>query len=113
MSRRANPTARPIPIELDRPRHLLLDFNALALIEEKTGKNTLDGATWSNMTASTMRVFLWACLLHEDPSLTLEQVGKMLTPASIPAVTEAIQKVMAVSMPEGGGEGPKENLPNG
>jgi hypothetical protein len=66
-------------VVLDRERRLRMDFNALARAEEVTGKSFLDAETWKNLKASDYRAIAWACLLDEDPSLTIEQVGRLMT----------------------------------
>ncbi|MGE5553294.1 MAG: hypothetical protein ACM3XZ_05145 [Betaproteobacteria bacterium] len=109
----SKPTAPTAPIMLDRERHLLINFNTLALIEEKTGKNTLRSETWQNISASDLRVFLWACLLHEDPELTLEQVGAMLTMDKVAEITAALQAAASASFPPASGEAKNPTLPTG
>lgn len=67
----------PIPsisLLLDKPRILTLDFNALTLFEEMTGRNLASGE-FHNLTIADVRCFYFCCLVQEDPSLTLEQVG--------------------------------------
>jgi len=67
----------PIPsinLLLDKPRVLTLDFNALTLFEEMTGRNLASGE-FHNLTISDVRCFYYCCLVQEDPSITLDQVG--------------------------------------
>ena len=68
-----------IPIELDRPRKLLLDLNAFAELEDKFG--SLDQASQKMQQGSVKatRTLLWAGLLHEDENLTECQVGAMIS----------------------------------
>jgi hypothetical protein len=77
-----------ITIVLDRPRTLRNDFNAWAAFEGETHKNML--ALPPQLNATDLRALLWALLLHEDKSLTIEQVGAMLTPFNLKEVMVAI-----------------------
>jgi hypothetical protein len=72
--------SRPVPLTLDKPRTLVLGFNACVLIEDQTGENVLSPTYWRKVTPKRVRAALWAALLHEeDPTLTLERVGDLLT----------------------------------
>jgi hypothetical protein len=66
-------------VTLDRERTLRLDFNAMCKAEELSGRNFMDAATWRALNARDYRALAGACLVDEDPSLTLEQVGRMMT----------------------------------
>jgi len=66
-----------VPLRLDRERTLLLSFNALCKAEEITGMNLLAGeVVFSSL--RVLRALLWAGLLHEDPLLTVEEVGDLI-----------------------------------
>ena len=67
-----------VKIILDRERHLTLDLNAMVLFEEKTGLS-LFGLDTGKLRASELRALIWACLVHEDTNLTIEQVGARIT----------------------------------
>ena len=73
-------TARPeIKITLDKPRTMRLDLNAMALFEEATGKSLFNLNLSKSLGAIELRALLWACLVHEDETLTLKQVGGWIT----------------------------------
>ena len=73
-----------IEIELDRKRLLDFDLNALAAAEkamtEFWGTRTTMGGVLTEGTigAADTRAMIWGGLIHEDPELTLEQVGAMV-----------------------------------
>lgn len=99
-----------IKVKLDKERTLRFDMNAQVLFEDATGENTLDGAFWKKtMTAKTTRALIWACLVHEDKTLTLEQVGAFLTPKNSARVSVALNKALVASMPKGGEEDAEED----
>jgi hypothetical protein len=87
-----------IPVQLDRPRNLRITFNTLVEIEKETGKSIMDQATWQNLGVRDLRVILWAALKHEDPDLTIEDVGRMLGPQNMETVANAIGKAFEVSL---------------
>ena len=94
-----NEAAPRIPVVLDRPRTLLFDFNALALFEEATGLSVLAGG----MTVGSvreLRAFLWAGLRHEDPDLTLEDVGRMVHSGNMAALMAQITAALSLAMPK-------------
>ena len=64
-------------IVLDKERELKFDLNALELVEEMTGV-TLDKAT-ENVSMKTLKVLLYSGLVHQDPDLTVDYVGSLVT----------------------------------
>lgn len=99
--------AKPlVSIELDKKRNLLLDLNAMVNFEEATGKNILQGASLDNLSAKDLRALLWACLLHEDKDLTLEQVGEMIHGGNMESIANKLTSAWEVATPEGDKEAP-------
>lgn len=73
-----------VVVELDRPRRLRCTFNALADLEEALpGLNGLDLGAVADVihsaSARHRRAALWALAHQDDPSLTLDQAGDLLT----------------------------------
>lgn len=97
-----------VSIELGgKKRHLLLDLNAMAAFEEATGKNIFDELQKQKMSALNFRAFIWACLLHEDKKLTLEQVGSWLRPDDIIKLSQQLNDAIKNALPgEGEAKGP-------
>ena len=88
-----------VPVTLDKPRTLVIDFNALCRVEEVTGQSMLVGApAFSSMIV--LRALTWAGLLHEDPTLTLEAVGAMLGDADSAVMLDSIMEAYNKAMPE-------------
>ena len=90
-----------VPIELDKPRNILFDLNAFSELEEIYG--SMDAAFKAMQTGSmkAARTLLWAGLLHEDESLTVKQVGAMVTMPTLESVMDSISKALLDAMPEG------------
>lgn len=80
-------------VHLDIDRKFRMDFNALAKAEEATGKNFLSTELWRDLSARDYRALAWACMLDEDPSLTLEQAGKLITMRNEAVVTKALTEL--------------------
>ena len=92
---------QPVEIELDRKRKLRYDFNALALLEDKFGDiDTALHSLTQQPSVKAIRALLHAGLVHEDPALTEEQVGSMVTLADMPRVAQAISEAFAEAMPK-------------
>lgn len=83
---------------------LCFDFNALVLIEERTGYGMLTGAIWKNLSAGNLSVLLWAALLSNHPEYNgeagLVTVRSMLSLRNSEAATEALQDAYMKSLPD-------------
>jgi hypothetical protein len=81
-------------------QQMRLDFNALATIEGMTGKNLLQGDTWANLSASDMRVIVWALLTWQKTNVpTLEQVGAEIDMDNLEYISDCIGKVVETGQP--------------
>ena len=74
-----------VPITLDKDRTMLIDWNAMYVIEEKISARR--GTVWVSMqdlgdvtklSIADMRTVIWGALVHEEESLTEKQVGAMV-----------------------------------
>lgn len=101
----ANKERGYVAIELDKPRRLRYDLNALAEIEEGTGK-PLTALEAGNMGVKDLRLILWAGLIHEDEELTLKDVGKMVSGENIGEVLAKIKEAIELAMPKNALQGP-------
>ncbi len=97
-------TSRPVPIMLDKERHLKYDLNAFAEIEEQLG--SVDEALESLEKGSikALRVVLWAGLIHEElgeqgnPKITPRQVGEIVSISDLPKLAEKIGEAMGADL---------------
>ena len=94
-----------VTITLDKERRLKMDLNAMYAFEEATGKSLFNGKTLESFqkefTARDLRALLWACLLHEEKTLTIEQVGTWVNMGNIKEITKQVMLAFTASMPEG------------
>ena len=70
--------SKGIKVKLDKKRHLLITTDAIAAYERITGKQLVARSTIVNFSSRDLVVFVWACLLHEDSKLTLDEVAEMI-----------------------------------
>ena len=90
-----------VPLTIDgRTYSLCFDFNALAIAEELTGLNLLQSLDLQNLSVVKYRALLYSTLLKENPKITIEEVGKMVTLATLPAITIALVHAWTGSQPE-------------
>jgi hypothetical protein len=66
-----------VNIELDRPRRIRFDVNALSDAEEALGMG-LGAVMQTQMGVRMIRALLWAGLRWEDRGLTLERTGTLI-----------------------------------
>ena len=80
-----------VAIELGgKERNLFYSLNSLEIIEDITGQS-LDKVT-QNVNMKTLKVLVYAWLVHEDKDLTPDAVGEMIGFSDIERVSEAIGK---------------------
>ena len=98
---------KTVPIELDKKRNLLYTMEAFSEFMDATGINLLQQNLTEEMFANpkTMSAFIWAGLLHEDETLTIKQVARMLTPDDIRALWKTCVDVFEQQFPERKEEG--------
>lgn len=75
-------------INLDRPRNIRFDTNALVKAEEVLKKPLPMIGT--NFGFRETRALLWAGLLHEDKYLTLDEVGDLMDICGPAVATEKV-----------------------
>jgi hypothetical protein len=101
-------TRRTVPITLPdgKPRSLRYGFNALAEIVDTLGipLSDLQAAMSGPKALKAIRGILWAGLLHEDKSLTVEDVGDLLDGADLSVVAAAIAEAIAAAFGTASGE---------
>lgn len=70
----------PLPIEIDRMRHIKFDFNAMMDLEASTGKTLSQTAMLLNPMMSSISTtvnVLWAGLKWEDSKLSIKDAGNL------------------------------------
>lgn len=105
-----------VTIMLDKERHMLLNLNAMCAFEEVTGESLFRGVDPEKMGAKELRALLWACLIHEDENLTLEQVGSWIDTGNMAEIAESITQAFQNAMPEAEekkGKSPLTRSPSG
>lgn len=75
--------AGTVPIQLDKARNLKLDFNALADADSVDGRAINEFLSGQRGSMAAIRALMWAGLKHEDPRLTVQEVGQLIQDAMI------------------------------
>jgi len=106
---------RYVDIELDKPRRLRYDLNALCELEDRFNKPIMEllKDVGQNMSIKLVRTLVWAGLIHEDKDLTEAQVGEMIDLSNIIEVQEKLTEALSTSFSGKNPKGPvtkkKEN----
>lgn len=92
-----------ITVNLDRERSLRYDLNAICMIEDRYNDvneflRSLQKPGPGMMTK--IRFLIWAGLLHEDPELTEQDVGRMIDVNNMEEVQQSIMEAMKTGMPD-------------
>jgi len=93
---------QPIPIQLDRLRHIKLDLRALALAEREIARfwdrkerlSIVQIFQGGDVGIADLCILLWAGLRHEDPALTVDQAFALSGNASMQVVSEAMGRAL-------------------
>lgn len=91
----ANEKRGLVKVMLDKERTLKFDLNALVDVEDNLGFSLAE--LEDKMSIKTLRVLLHAGLQHEDPELTLQDVGRMIDFENLSEVQEALSKALGGS----------------
>lgn len=94
----SRPDDKYVEITLDKPRRLVLDLNAMVDFEKATNKSLMDMD--KNITATDMRALLWACLRHEEETLSLHDVGKMIHTGNMKELTAVFKELFKKALPD-------------
>lgn len=84
-----------VKIMLDKERTLKFTLNTLVDVEEKLGFSMSE--LGDKVSIKVMRTLLHAGLKHEDPALTEEMVGEMITLDNIAEVQKALTAALGGS----------------
>ena len=94
-----NPTVRYVDLTIgDQTFKLIFDFNAIATAEQVAKVNLLQAIEFKGMNAQQYRGLLYAALLKRHPSITLPEVGDLITLERMPSITDALLEAWKRSM---------------
>jgi hypothetical protein len=99
----------PITITLDKERHLRLSFRGMIEFEKLSGKSLLKGFNPDDMSMEDISTLVWASLIHEDKSLTLDALLDMIDMVPMVTVMTAVGECIKRAFSEGT-EGDKRPL---
>lgn len=79
---------------------LLFDFNAVAEVEERTGRNLMSKEGWDKLNGTTISIILWACLQFSHPEMTLVLTRRLMSTKNLNNVIEKVKEAWTLSKPE-------------
>ena len=92
-----------------KERRLKIDLNAMINFKHVTGKSFLKGFNMADLDEEDLRALIWAGLLKDEPTLTLETVGSWIdenlgqsSSLAIKAVIDSLPDKKATASPNGG-----------
>jgi hypothetical protein len=90
-----------VTIMLDKERHLKFGFRAMRAFEKETGKNLLKmKLDISEFNATELMIVLWACLLHEDKTLSLDDGIDILDKSDLVSLSTKMMEAINAAAPE-------------
>jgi hypothetical protein len=78
---------------------LCFDFNAICQAEKVAGVNLLTSVI-GEITAQSLRGLLWASLLKDQPTITIDEVGALIRPTNIAVIRQAVVTAWFGSVPD-------------
>lgn len=80
------------------------DFNALCLVEEKTGYSLLSGTIFNHLNAQIVSVLLWAAVQGNHPEFRgdegLDELRSLLTLRNYEPALDAVQECFIKNLPD-------------
>lgn len=92
----ANKQRGYVNINLDRPRKLRFDTNALAELEDALGQ-PVTAFDQGNVGIKTLRAMIWAGLLHELPDLTVREAGKLMDDGDLQEISSKLTEALELA----------------
>jgi hypothetical protein len=93
----ANKHRGEISIKLDKIRKLKYTTNSLAELEDQLGYS-LGRLDEHEIGFKTLIKMTWAGLIHEDPDLTLKEIGDLMDYSDVNTIAEKIREALDLSM---------------
>lgn len=84
----------------NKERNLKYTLYAFCQLHKVTGKNPLDGSIFREMGPEEIAALAWAAILHEDPTLNMDELAKEILPYELPGITTAIAEAFRQANPE-------------
>ena len=84
----------------DTTYRLAFDFNACALVQAQTGINVFAQSGSEDFNPLHFRAMFWAALVKDQPEMTINDAGALITPKTLPAIAAAVHQTWAASQAE-------------
>lgn len=94
-----DPTLPDVTLKIGgKVRHLAFDYHSIVTVEKLTGLNLLSEAFEGSFT--NLGALLYAALLRDDSTITLDEVGSWITFRTAPIISQAVISAWIGSIPE-------------
>ena len=95
-----DPTLPDVTLEIGgKERQLAFDITSIITVEKLTGINLMD-AVLGDVSITALRAVLFAALMKDDESLTLDQVGHWINHVNFGVIQQAIFAAWYGSLPK-------------
>lgn len=84
----------------DKERKLYFDLGIMSDYEDLTGDNALQGDIFTNMTSKKLIRMLYVVLKVEDPNVTIDEIGKMITGHNIKDILPKLIEAFNAGLPD-------------
>ena len=89
-----------VTVKLDKERHMRLSLKGMIEYGKHTNQNLLKGFNFKDMSLEEVGTLLWACLIHEDKELTLDDVLCLVDIGNLDTVMVALADCVNQAMAE-------------
>lgn len=89
-----------VTVHLDKERRFVFDLNALIELEEIYGSKEDAIKALKGGGLKHIRAWMWAGLVHEDSSLTVEEVGRIFSKADPDTVVQIADEILRAASTE-------------
>lgn len=95
-----------VTIVLDRPRTIRMKYKTIALAEGQLGR-PFPSLNLSSLGVREYAALLWASLVHDDPSLTLDDMYAFMDEHGLAYISAKLIEAIASAWPKDGDGDPK------
>ncbi len=83
-----------------KERKLYFDLGIMSDYEDLTGDNALQGNIFEDITSKKLIRMLYVVLKVEDPNITIDEIGKMITGHNIKDILEKVIEAFSAGLPD-------------
>ncbi|MFE0619722.1 hypothetical protein [Bacillus altitudinis] len=89
-----------VVVQLDKPRRFVFDLNAFIELEDVYGSKDEAVKALKTGKLKHVRAWFWAGLVHEDRSLTVEDVGRLFSNTDPDTIVQMADEILKAATSE-------------